>query len=551
MVILDSKQEIGVGSQMIVLTGDEKLNMDNLISLIGKILAIIYVRVSTTDQAEKGYSLESQIERCKERALTKFDIKEDEIVVLIEAGGMGDDPNRPALNYALYLLEKGLGKKFIVLHPDRLSRDNTLQGVVSRKIWNLGVDIEFVEFEVDPTNPESMLMYNIQGSIAQYNKAKIVANSKRGRIQKAQKGEIPSFNRLYGYKYNKETDKLEINEEEKEIILEMIDMLLNQDKSCNQIAKELSLKGYPAPKGKIWYQTTVTRILRNEDYLGIFYHGRTQVVQSQGKKKQVPRPREEWIEIPIDQIIDEHTFNLVQEKIDSFNKGKGRKSKSYLLKGIVRCGRCGSSAGSGITSKVKAGVYKYYACRRKANKAYHVGSGDKKDKCMGRNWRVDIVDELVWENVVKAIESPELINAMLDIEESDEQINILLKKEERHQKQLEDLAAEEEKYIHLFGKGKIKEGQFDAFVKPIQISVEVLTGELELIRKEINSLKRIGKSDKKLNDYQDRLKKIIKNDSMPMTEKRRIAKYLIEKVILNEDGAIEIYWGFNNVIKSN
>lgn len=54
--------------------------------LIGKINALIYARVSTTDQANKGFSIESQIERCKERAISKFGYKESEIIALVEPG---------------------------------------------------------------------------------------------------------------------------------------------------------------------------------------------------------------------------------------------------------------------------------------------------------------------------------------------------------------------------------------------------------------------------------------------------------------------------------
>ncbi|MFE7294467.1 recombinase family protein, partial [Bacillus velezensis] len=144
---------------MLILKGDQKLNTEQIMSLIGKVNALIYARVSTTDQAKKGFSIESQLDRCKERAMSKFGYKDSEMIALVEPGGMGDDPNRPALNHALYLLQKGLGKKFLVLHPDRLTRDNTLQGVISRRIWGMGVDIEFIEFEVNPNDPESMLMY--------------------------------------------------------------------------------------------------------------------------------------------------------------------------------------------------------------------------------------------------------------------------------------------------------------------------------------------------------------------------------------------------------
>ncbi|MGM7720706.1 recombinase family protein [Metabacillus sp. Hm71] len=531
---------------MIVLKGEERLDAEEVMNLVGKINGLIYARVSTTDQAKKGYSLESQIDKCKERAKTKFGMKEDELIVLVEAGGMGDDPNRPALNYALYLLEKGLGKKLIVLHPDRLTRDNTLQGIVSRKIWNLGVDIDFIEFEVDPNNPESMLMYNIQGSIAQYNKAKILANSKRGRIQKAKKGEISSFKRLYGYNFNKETDKLEINKEEKEVILEMVDMLLKQDMSCTQIAKELSKRGVDAPNGNVWYQTTVSRILKNEDYLGTFYFGRTQVVQLNGKKKQVPRSREEWIPIKIPQIIDEITHEKILLRIENLSRtSKGRKSRDYLLKGKARCGRCGGAAGSGITSKTKTGIYKYYSCRNKNVRGF--ADGEKYVNCQGKNWRVDLVDEVVWDWLKKRIENPEHLLKEIFAEMNDmKKISKLKEKQIKIEADIKEKEAEELNYVMLFGKGKINETQFDALVNPLKEQISYLNEEFKIINGQIanveNSIDEIEVMKGYLTTYQN----AIQNDVLVMNEKRAILDLFVEKVLLHEDDKIEIVWKWEN-----
>ncbi|TCJ01791.1 recombinase family protein [Cytobacillus praedii] len=526
---------------MIILRGNETLTSDELFSLIGKINGIIYARVSTADQAKKGYSLESQIDKCNERALTKYKFKDDEIIALVEEGAMGDDPNRPALNYAMYLLEKGLGKKFFILHPDRLTRDNTLQGVVSRRIWNMGVDIEFIEFEVDPNDPESMLMYNIQGSIAQYNKAKIAANSKRGRIQKAKKGEIPNFKRMYGYSYNKETDTLNINEEEKEVINEMIDLLLNKNTSCNQIAKELSKRGIPAPNGKVWYQTTVTRILRNESYKGVFYHGQTKVVQKSGEKQQVPMPREEWIPINIPVIIDSLTFEKIQLAIDEFSKGKGRKSKNYLLKGIAKCGRCGGAAGSGITSKVKNGVYKYYACRKKASKGYEVGTGENVHVCKGKNWRVDIVDQIVWDWLADTLSNPKALIEELVSELGDsDKLKNLENKAKTIQDKIKEVKKEETNYIMLFGKGKIDESQFDMLTKPLKENLNYLNDELRVINTQIANLSKSVDEVLMIENYLKKFQESIASDNLDISEKREIVKMFIREVILNEDDTIII-----------
>ncbi|MFS1518649.1 recombinase family protein [Bacillus sp. SCS-151] len=526
---------------MIILKDGEQIETEKLYSLIGKINGIIYARVSTSDQAEKGHSLESQVEKCKNTAIEKFGIKEDEIITLVEAGGMGDDPNRPALNYALYLLEKGLGKKLIILHPDRLARDNTLQGVLSRKIWNLGVDLEYVEFTVDPTNPESMLMYNIQGSISQYNKAKILANSKRGRIQKAKKGEIPNFKRLYGYIYDKEIDKLIINEEEKGVILKMVNMLLHEHKSCNQIAKDLSKRGVSAPNGDIWYQTTVSRILKNEDYTGIYYHGRTKVVQMNGKKKQVPKPKEEWIEIPIPQIIDKITFESIQKKIELFSKNKGRKSKDYLLKGIAKCGRCGAAAGSGITSKVSNGTYKYYACRKKASKGYEVGTGKNTNVCKGKNWRVDLVDQAVWSWVVQRIENPDLIIKDITDQLSDKnKIESLNKQQYIIEEKIQQVKKEENNYIILFGKEKISEEQFDALVEPLKENLKHLRSELDIIIKQIVNMEQSENQMKMIMENISKFNSVTKGDKLTMEHKRRVLSLFVERVQLNEDDSINI-----------
>ncbi|NUJ19470.1 recombinase family protein [Bacillus glycinifermentans] len=530
---------------MLILKGEERLNTEQIMGLIGRINAIIYVRVSTADQAKKGYSLESQIDRCKERAITKFGYKDSELIALIEPGRMGDDPNRPALNHALYLMEKGLGKKFIVLHPDRLTRDNTLQGIVSRKIWSMGVDIEFIEFEVDPTNPESMLMYNIQGSIAQYNKAKISANSKRGRLAKAKKGEFPSFKRLYGYTFNKETDIPEYNEEERAILLEMKNMLLMQGMSSNEIAKELSGRGIPAPDGDVWYQATVSRMLQNEDYTGDFYYGKSKVVQINGEKKQVPTPEDEWILIKIPPMWDHETREEIIKQLKTNFKGRGRSTRDYLLRKKAKCGRCGSACGSGITSKSKSGVYKYYSCRKKNAKAYK--NGKKIVNCPGKNWRVDIVDDVFWKWFKKLLKNPtEFLEQFLAETSNEKKIEELKNKASSLKKKIEEIDSEISNYVILFGKGKINEDMFDKLAQPLEQNKEYVENELSIVNSQLNAYKEVEDKNQKLMEYVESFSEMVNKD-LSMDEKRDLVDFFIEKVTLFDDDHMEIVWkGLNN-----
>ncbi|GMA61436.1 recombinase family protein [Alicyclobacillus fastidiosus] len=383
-----------------------------LTHLMTSIKAVIYARVSTQDQAKHGYSLESQIARSLELLETKYEIADEDVLAVVEQGEMGDDPNRPALNQALWLVEQGVGNKFVVLHPDRLARDLKLQLFITERIWNAGCEIVFVEMDVDPNNPESLLLYNIQGAIAQYNKAKILANSKRGRRAKVMNGKIPGVRRIYGYCFDKANDTLVVNEVERDVYLMMVDWILRgkdgRQMTLTSVARELSLLGIPAPSGDKWYQATVSRIVKNPVYTGTFYYGKTECRQRAGRKEIVRRPAHEWQSVPVPAYIDEKTFHQLQERISLLGRrNRGAKPKApYLLKGLVRCGRCGAAVVAGAPSRDKQTgepIYRYYACSGKGRKIFEVGTGRQVHACAGRNWRQDVVDDYVWRFVCSCL----------------------------------------------------------------------------------------------------------------------------------------------------
>jgi site-specific DNA recombinase len=534
---------------MLSFIGDYKFTNDEILPLVGKIKGIIYARVSTSDQVDK-YSLSTQVEECAEFAYQKFGYTDDDLISLIEEGESGDDPNRPALNNALMLLEKGVGKKLIVLHPDRLSRSLSLQTRVSERIWSLGCDIEFKQFELDPNNPESVLMYNIQGSIAQYNKAKILANSKRGRIKKIQEKKLMGIKRVYGYSYDKDNDTLVINEEEKEVFLSIVDMLLNQDMSISAIAKELSKNMIPAPLGNVWYQSTISKMLKNEIYTGKFYYGKTTFVKDKdGKRKKVDVPKKDWMLVEIPAIIDESTFRLIQKKIKALTKmHTGRPSEHGLIKGLARCGRCGYSVTINSTSKLKERTLYYYGCTRKGKKGYVVGTGEPNFKsCRGRNWRVDLVDKAVWEEVKKVIKAPKELIKKLEQEQNDAQA---IQKLNQKRSKLVSLTEEKqriyERYIDLYANGLIKtKEELESKISPIQtqldeiqLELDVINERLQLIQMKYDELKMIELRLMKFN-------RIINEDRVPPDLKRSAIQSLVKQVILNEDGTAKLrsIWG--------
>lgn len=538
---------------MIKLFDNEKLNKEQLDALIGKIRAIVYARVSTDDQAKHGYSLDSQVERCVQKAYNKFGISSDEIIALVEEGYSGDDPERPALKYALYLLEQGIGQKIFFLHPDRMSRYLSLQTQISQRVWSAGCDIEFVEMDLDKNNPESMLMFNIQGSIAQYNKAKILANSKRGRRTKAKNGKISGARRLYGYSFDKENDTFIENDEEKQIYLKIVDLFLNKSMGLLTIAKELSKLGIPAPSGNKWYQSTIGRILRNESYTGNYYYGRTEVVQMSGKTQQINKAKEDWIKIPIPQYIDEITFMNIQEKLEkSIKKNNGRPSDEYLLKGLVKCGRCGSSLVSGVTSRTKDKLLKYYSCSKKSPKGYDVGNIENTARCLGRNFRVDILDEHIWNSIHEKIRNPKsVVDLIVQRQEDTEKLNELLTNKNTLEKTLSDKTSERKNYIKLCATGKIDESELDEMLQDVDITISAIKDDLlvlgDLIKGMSTNLDNATRAEKILIEYQN----IINEDELTIKKKREILNATIKKVVVFDDMSVDIIWQLDEIAHKN
>lgn len=439
-------------------------------------LAVVYVRVSTEEQAKRGYSMEAQEEACRKKAAelgaTMVEVYKDE-------GYTGEILERPGLQAALAAAKSA--SFFIAYDPDRLSRKLAHQLLLVETVEKAGCRLEFVTMDWQDT-PEGRLFYSLRGAIAEYEREKIKARSSFGKLAKARRGLLTHDPRTYGYRYA--AGRLEVDETQAEVYWRMVSMALAGE-SPEGISAALNREGIPGPRGSKWYRATVRRILRNPTYTGTLYLHRynaegVKAARQRGEKATPKvRPRDEWIGVQVPVLVDPCRWAELQEALASNKKGRrGKRVHHYLLSGLVTCGVCGASmVGRCGYSRTKK-VYRYYAC---SNARERTGSDRRQPMpvCTNCAHRADTLEDAVWSKVKEWLADPEAIIADLRQEETQGAI----RREISHiQKRLVKLARERERVFTAYRCGLIDLDVFRASLDQIDEEKQLVVhrlGELE------------------------------------------------------------------------
>lgn len=425
-------------------------------------LAAIYSRVSTDEQA-KGYSLQTQLDACETYA------KEHRyrVVAAFSDDYTGAALDRPGLNELRDYMSRNPLEVVIVYDIDRLARKSAYQVLIEEEFKRVGVTIEFVMAQYEDTD-EGRLQKQIRGVIAEYEKAKILERSRRGKRGKAKSGFVVAGSRApYGYKIISEPHKawFEVDEDEAGIVRMIFDWYLNGDEkgrimSANAISRRLTAMGVPTRGDKhshvhkkhgngVWQRAMIIHILTNETYTGIWYFGKTKMIDDgkhrepkpkRGLGKQVARAREEWIPVEVPVIIDKRTFALAQVKKEE-NRGDLRKvpEHNYLMKGRLRCVKCGYAMSPHSIHHRNH----YYRCK---------GRDQVVCLCDMPNVRGDWLDGLVWEWAKMIIESPENLRVGLDgvQRELEEQNRALIERLQIIEEQIAQYQAQLDRLLDLY-----------------------------------------------------------------------------------------------------
>jgi len=373
----------------------------------------LYARVSTERQQERG-TVGSQLAAL--RAAAEADGHEV-IEEFVDDGYSGARLDRPALDRLRDAAEAGVLDGVLCLCVDRLARAFAYQVLILEELERFGVAVRFLEGPAPSDDPQATLLIQMQGVIAEYEKAKIAERYRRGKLYRARAGEIPFWKTSYGHRRvvpaGGGPSRIEIFEPEAEIVRYIFHAYVERGLSVRQIALELRDRGIPSPSGKPqWGTSTLDRLLRNEAYIGTVYYNRNERIQGDKRgrmTRQRERPREEWIAIPVPAIIDRDTFDRVNH-ITHENwrlNPRGVTPDAYLLRGLIQCGHCHVSCNCHTSNGRKGTRTRYYTCRN-----HDVLRARSEDRlCPERSIRADELDEYVFGQVRRALLDPQQILA--------------------------------------------------------------------------------------------------------------------------------------------
>ena len=506
----------------------------------------IYARVSSERQKEQE-TIASQTAALLEHAAAQNWMAPPEWQFLDE-GYSGASLVRPGLDSLRDRVAEGQIDTVVVLSPDRLSRKYAYQILLSEELLRHGAELVYVKSPPAST-PEERLLTQVQGMIAEYERAQILERTRRGKRHRARQGSVNVLSGApYGYRYMKKTDSssayYEVLEAEAAVVRSVFDLFTVKQLSIGAITRTLNERGIPARTGDSrWERSTVWAMLRNPAYVGKACFGKTERKPRQRITRPLrqrggyanrcganqERPREEWIEIGVPPLIDEATFALAAEQLEKNKRFSQRRTiEPSLLQSILVCARCGYGLYRCSTRTTKHKLY-YYRC---------LGSDSyrqlKHAVCESAPVRQDYLDKLVWEEVVNLLEDPSLLQAEITRRvEAAKKADPTQKRQQHLQREQSRIEQSVERLLTAYQESLLSLDELRKRVDPLRKQLSAAQAELQAMDAASADQERYLRLVENLDQFRARLHS--RAETMDIMEKQKIVRLLVKEVLVGTD----------------
>ena len=387
--------------------------------------AALYARVST-DLQEKEETIRSQLAAVARYAEEKG-FRTSPALTYTDEGYSGSHLDRPALDELRDHAREGRFDVLVVLCPDRLARKYAYQVLLLEELGRTGTEIHFCERPLSDS-PDDQLLLQIQGAVAEYERAKIIERSRRGRLHRARMGELAPGRVPYGYRRAAKRyggdGQIHIDEEPAAVVRQIFEWYDEEGSSLCGVTSKLNRSPFKTWAGNdFWSPSTVRNILRCEWYIGKAYYNRRKITRNPHPYTAIPskkaprnlitwRPEAEWIEVAVPAILDEELFRRVQARFEEnrrFARRRLQDEEAYLLRGLLKCGECGAAyvaKTSRYQRKHRESVFRYYGCGWRSNRPLGIETPD----CTNETLRSDGADGVVWTTVLGLLLDSDSLN---------------------------------------------------------------------------------------------------------------------------------------------
>ena len=398
--------------------------------------AIIYIRVSTEEQAQNNTSLEDQRNRGKLYAA----MRGLEVAGVYEDAGLSGTryETRPALMEALAAIERKDAEILIVLKIDRLGRSASVILQIAKRIDRAGGQLVTCDGQEFGGTPIGKMLLTMFAGMAEFEKDNIRERMQRGKQARAASGSQPMrVTPPFGYHIVTRQDIAEglyppdaagtyqIVEATAPIVREMF-TLYESGLSLRAVTRHLDAQGVPPPKGgNQWNVTSVTKILRNSIYKGEAVYGRDEITSGEdimqtrdpskrlvgGRREQ--KPESQWTRIAAPSLVDAQQWERVRVRLESNVADRqallgGNPGRKWMLSGLTHCPTCGFRLRGTKMNAWGRGRVEYYVCENKKSCA-----------AVKRNFAAEKLEAMLRNALRYVAERPESVRAAIKAYESD------------------------------------------------------------------------------------------------------------------------------------
>ncbi|SRR5581483_842027 len=465
--------------------------------------AAIYARVSKDEQT-KGYSLPTQLES----ALAYAADHGHNVIAHFCEDHTGTALDRPELNKCRELAASGAIDTLIVYDLDRLARGMAKQIIIEQEFARYGVQIEYVLTNY-ADSAEGRLQKNVRAVVAEYEREKIIERSIRGKKGRAKAGSVnPGRFARYGYKYVPDPaghkGAYVIIEDEAKIVYQIYDWYVNGDGTgrnmgMGRIARRLFQMGVPTrfdvlpgnAEGKrkakmkgygFWSESVIRDILTAEIYAGVHYYNCRHRRRAPGEP--FMRDKSEWIPIAVPPIVPRDLWEAAQQKRISNRKTAKRNTRHpYLMRGRLRCHKCGYIMTSRTDLRFDP-PRSIYVCN---TGSLHQRSADLSAPLCRGNLKSAIIDETIWQAIKSVLENPALIIETLEHESLEAEHKVKVQRDQLAiaLRQRAEAVERRDHLVSLYARGSKARDAFDKGIAELDRMIADFDGEIASLQAQI------------------------------------------------------------------